>query len=857
LGANYFSVKIFDSIGRVEAVGEVQGQYSFTNPDADIPGSNIKLHERFVYGKPTPENLMELLNDNTLADSILAAMENIKALDVGAHITYGDDGNMTSVSMASFDRMGQKNKQWMVYGLGGLPAVQLYYNYNAAGELVNSSYSQWENGHWQAKSQRKRQYDSQGRLTHTFEVVNGADKLMASYEYTANGNTKNKSYYDQGSEVFTKQILTDIHGRPTQLKYTKGNAPLYTQSLTYEKPWASRMQVVSHDYHQLNHSGASVLNYHYSYDYLGRLSEVSGPKNANYSYDNLGRLTSKFEDNIGVGYAYSPDRYRPQFYGVTGRAPNAHQVAFDYDSSGNVWFDQYRSTAYKLDAAGLPLTAYKLKHNATYNQVTNGTLPESHYGDKLEMAYSGGNRLWYSYHSDDNMSYTEATFSGVGVYKSIDSNDFSLQRLDLIGGGYRAMNQNGENRAYFPITDAQGNVRMYANRQGVVSAYDYLPYGMTITLKEDSETDRKRWQSKEYDGEHDKYYFGARYFDPLFGQWMSPDPAGQFANPYSYGNDPINYIDPNGEAVHIVAGAGIGAVSGLVQCMGSSEVNCVRSVTVGVVAGGLTAFIPGLVGGIGNVVAGATGLSTGSGLLAAAAGEAAKGAAIASLSGGVAYTANQIVEKEKWDFWIFSQFMLIGGVSGGLAGGLKGAVHYGLSDRFKWQTHQTVLEYGNEKAQGGIGDFSYIEKMGEYVAKRENIDVPVIRSNDIEDDGKTKFRIIGGKPEINISWQTGYEASGEFSASNFYTAIVHEHGHIKDAQGDLTELYGPYKKMLPAKEASSLKAFLEVRAIQNETINRFYKYYDINTTQWVQKRHRRFLEGAKYYIENANSSGRY
>src|SRR5574344_1149408 len=49
-----------------------------------------------------------------------------------------------------------------------------------------------------------------------------------------------------------------------------------------------------------------------------------------------------------------------------------------------------------------------------------------------------------------------------------------------------------------------------------------------------------------YDGEHGKYYFGARYFDPFFGMWMSPDPAGQYANPYTYGGDPVNYVDPTG-----------------------------------------------------------------------------------------------------------------------------------------------------------------------------------------------------------------------------------------------------------------------------------------------------------------------
>ena len=41
-------------------------------------------------------------------------------------------------------------------------------------------------------------------------------------------------------------------------------------------------------------------------------------------------------------------------------------------------------------------------------------------------------------------------------------------------------------------------------------------------------------------------YFGARYFDPFFGLWMTPDPAGQYANPYTYGGDPVNFIDPTG-----------------------------------------------------------------------------------------------------------------------------------------------------------------------------------------------------------------------------------------------------------------------------------------------------------------------
>lgn len=77
-------------------------------------------------------------------------------------------------------------------------------------------------------------------------------------------------------------------------------------------------------------------------------------------------------------------------------------------------------------------------------------------------------------------------------------------------------------------------------------AFGYRPYGTTVDLARYASDDDRRWQGKEYDGEHDKLYFGARFYDPFFGLWMSPDPAGQFANPYSYGGDPLNYIDPTG-----------------------------------------------------------------------------------------------------------------------------------------------------------------------------------------------------------------------------------------------------------------------------------------------------------------------
>ena len=140
-----------------------------------------------------------------------------------------------------------------------------------------------------------------------------------------------------------------------------------------------------------------------------------------------------------------------------------------------------------------------------------------------------------------------AIVPGIGEYsgsRTFNDGQITLSKIDLIGGGFRS---GDGGLALFPVKDVQGSVRGYASKNGLEQAIGYLPYGTTIYLDERFvDEGNKRWQGKEFDEEHEKYYFGARYYDPFFGMWMSPDPAGQFANPYSYGGDPINYIDPTG-----------------------------------------------------------------------------------------------------------------------------------------------------------------------------------------------------------------------------------------------------------------------------------------------------------------------
>jgi RHS repeat-associated protein len=61
-----------------------------------------------------------------------------------------------------------------------------------------------------------------------------------------------------------------------------------------------------------------------------------------------------------------------------------------------------------------------------------------------------------------------------------------------------------------------------------------------------------------YDPDTGLVHFGAREYDPLIGRWISKDPIlfhGGQVNLYVYvGNDPVNWVDPDGHNL-ILAGA--------------------------------------------------------------------------------------------------------------------------------------------------------------------------------------------------------------------------------------------------------------------------------------------------------------
>lgn len=106
----------------------------------------------------------------------------------------------------------------------------------------------------------------------------------------------------------------------------------------------------------------------------------------------------------------------------------------------------------------------------------------------------------------------------------------------------------------YPLQSLLGSITVELDDAAtVISDEEYYPYGETAVFSAVSPGDAAlkayRFVGKERDGATGLYYFGARYYAPGFGRWLSADPAG-FAdgtNLYIYvGANPVSHTDPTG-----------------------------------------------------------------------------------------------------------------------------------------------------------------------------------------------------------------------------------------------------------------------------------------------------------------------
>jgi RHS repeat-associated protein len=111
-------------------------------------------------------------------------------------------------------------------------------------------------------------------------------------------------------------------------------------------------------------------------------------------------------------------------------------------------------------------------------------------------------------------------------------------------------------------TDHLGSTRLVTDSTGaVVASYKFNPYGEVDTH---TGTDIKYgFTGKENDADTGLTYFGARFYDPEIGRFITQDPAKDGLNWYAYCyNNPLGYVDPDGHMGQAVATWGQQAFNG-------------------------------------------------------------------------------------------------------------------------------------------------------------------------------------------------------------------------------------------------------------------------------------------------------
>jgi RHS repeat-associated protein len=283
-------------------------------------------------------------------------------------------------------------------------------------------------------------------------------------------------------------------------------------------------------------------------------------------------------------------------------------------------------------------------------------------------------------------------------------------------------------------TDSLGSSVLVTNAAGNESSIvAYLPYGGLDQGNSSGPNDfRPKFTGAEFDQAVGLNYMGARYQHPVLGRFLQPDPANQFASPYTYvGNDPLTLTDPNGEFVQLLilaAVAVIGAYSGAAAVnheMDPSHWDWRKGNTyAGLFAGAAIGAAGGAVGAAAFEVGVEAGIA---GAITVGAGE---GAAYSALGGGSAR-----------DMAVSS---LMGGAFGGLTAGVGVGVDSlaGSASRMMARGENTLLE----NSAGAVRNRSL--SLAESGSENEPLLSPADGANCYSFAAGTQIAVPGGVEDI-------------------------------------------------------------------------------------------------------------
>ncbi|MGH9850048.1 MAG: RHS repeat-associated core domain-containing protein, partial [Blastocatellia bacterium] len=320
--------------------------------------------------------------------------------------------------------------------------------------------------------------------------MTAADRAPVTYGYDPTGRLQTIT---QGAEVFTYNY--DILSRLTRLDRPNGVSTSYT----YDN--IDRLQRLEHR----NAAGAALEDLLFAYNLDDEITSITSlasapliPQSKTVSAADSANRIAQFG---AASYAFDVEGQTTQ------RADSAGATGFQWDARGRLTqatLPSGQPVSYGYDALGR-------RSSRTFDGATTTFLYD---GDDVVLDRAGASAVDY--------------LNGAGV-------DEKLRQTSSIGNLYFLPDQIGSTAA---LTSGSG---------GIVELLQYEGFGANAG----SNYTRYGFTGREFDAATGLMYYRARWYDPQQGRFLSEDPIG-FAgglNLYGYvGNNPINRIDPSGEA---------------------------------------------------------------------------------------------------------------------------------------------------------------------------------------------------------------------------------------------------------------------------------------------------------------------
>jgi len=462
--------------------------------------------------------------------------------------------------------------------------------------------------------------------------------------YNGGNGTEEETVFSSSTPA-TQTYVSDVNynalGQITEIDYGSGAKTTYTYNpttlrlthlLTVNAAFTA-LQDLSYTYDSGGNilsitDGVNTASQTFQYDAINRLVNAAGHYGTKmYQYDTIGNIVSK--DNK----TYS--------YGAAGAGPHAvtalsDGTTFTYDDNGNM--------ASKQLGAELWLYSYDVE-NRLITVTKNGSVIANY-------IYDGDGGRTKKIVTDPSGVVTTTRFLG-SLFDSTTSttNPTPKDVRYIFLGGSRVASINSSTLLYYH-DDHLGGTNVLTDSVGTLKEIiEYEPFGSESRHDKLGNSDEVAWYyftGKKKDDETGLLFFGARYYDPSIGRFITADsivqaPSNpQTLNRYSYtSNNPINRIDPDGHRwswrnfFRAVGIAIVGTVLAVVS--GGALAPVIGAYWAGVATGAIAGAT------IGGAFSAATGGNIGMGLLTGA----ISGAIFGGIGGmgftGLAHTAAHFV----------------------------------------------------------------------------------------------------------------------------------------------------------------------------------------------------------------------